>query len=352
MNSNEAREYLLTLKQHYLHKDGYDLNMIFHWNKERVVPVELNLSNIDLSGLMVLGMNFSLLNFYNSNLSKTVFHDCRFIGTSFENSNIQEVHLWGSYLSNANLKNASLKGSNIQSTTFRWCNLKNTDFSDVELGSCNIDSNLNLAKGLDKISHLTPSTVSIKTILKMKDNFSEVFLRGCGLQDKEIEYFKNRKDDESDPYNSCFISYSTKDEEFVVKLHSDLQNKGIRCWKWNCNAKTGNDLWEEIDQAIHKYDKLLLVASKVSLTSPAVNREIERAIRREDELYDQKNKGMYTGSTNVLFPIRLDDYIFENWENPRKADVTKKVIADAREWKKEAEKYTKLVDKLSSDLKK
>jgi hypothetical protein len=29
---------------------------------------------------------------------------------------------------------------------------------------------------------------------------------------------------------SCFISYSTKDQEFAERLHADLQNKGVRCW--------------------------------------------------------------------------------------------------------------------------
>jgi len=30
-------------------------------------------------------------------------------------------------------------------------------------------------------------------------------------------------------FYSCFISYSDKDDDFVQRLHADLQNKGIRC---------------------------------------------------------------------------------------------------------------------------
>jgi hypothetical protein len=29
---------------------------------------------------------------------------------------------------------------------------------------------------------------------------------------------------------SCFISYSTKDQEFADWPHADLQNNAVRCW--------------------------------------------------------------------------------------------------------------------------
>ncbi len=50
-------------------------------------------------------------------------------------------------------------------------------------------------------------------------------------------------------------------------------------------------------------------------------------------------------------PVRLDDYIIDGWEHERKADVVKKVIADARDWDKDSAKYNKVRDKLIKDLK-
>jgi hypothetical protein len=32
----------------------------------------------------------------------------------------------------------------------------------------------------------------------------------------------------------------------------------------------------------------------------------------------------------VLFPICIDDYLFDEWENPRKGDVVSKVAGDFR----------------------
>ena len=96
---------------------------------------------------------------------------------------------------------------------------------------------------------------------------------------------------------------------------------------------------------------MVLIASQASLTSPAVNREIERAIVQEDERETKIHKGELQGTSDVLFPVRLDDYIFNGWEHARKVDVTKKVIADARGWKTDAAKYNKIRDRLIRDLK-
>jgi hypothetical protein len=34
----------------------------------------------------------------------------------------------------------------------------------------------------------------------------------------------------------------------------------------------------------------------------------------------------------VLFPIRIDDYLLDDWDHPRKVDVVSKVIGDFRGW--------------------
>jgi hypothetical protein len=51
----------------------------------------------------------------------------------------------------------------------------------------------------------------------------------------------------------------------------------------------------------------------------------------------------------VLFPIRIDDYIFDKWEHERRADVVKKVVGDFRDWKSH-DAYQKSLLKLLKDL--
>ena len=75
------------------------------------------------------------------------------------------------------------------------------------------------------------------------------------------------------------------------------------------------------------------------MQSGPVNRKIERALNREN------NEGKGT-----LFPIRIDDYIFDAWENERKADVLRKVVGDFSGWDTDAAKYDKAFDKLLKGL--
>jgi len=67
------------------------------------------------------------------------------------------------------------------------------------------------------------------------------------------------------------------------------------------------------------YDKLVVICSEHSLQSPPVIREIERALQKEER--ERKS---------VLFPVRIDDYLLDAWDHPRKADVVSKVVGDFR----------------------
>lgn len=42
---------------------------------------------------------------------------------------------------------------------------------------------------------------------------------------------------------------------------------------------------------------------------------------------------------SIPFPIRIDNFIFEEWEHERKADVLKKVVGDFEGWDQDAAKY-------------
>jgi len=41
---------------------------------------------------------------------------------------------------------------------------------------------------------------------------------------------------------------------------------------------------------------------------------VERAIVQEDERWKKKRSGDYDDSTDVLFPARVDEFIFDGWE--------------------------------------
>ena len=123
--------------------------------------------------------------------------------------------------------------------------------------------------------------ISIGTFYKSQEPVPHVFLRGCGVPDIFIEYIDSltRKPIQ---YYSCFISYSTKDQDFAERLYNDLQGFGVRCWFAPHEIRGGKKLSDQIDDAIRRYDKLLLILSSNSMTSEWVKTEIAKAKTRTE----------------------------------------------------------------------
>jgi hypothetical protein len=204
-----------------------------------------------------------------------------------------------------------------------------TSFSAVDLRN---------VKGLDTIKHQGPSTIGIDTIYLSHGEIPEVFLRGAGVPDIFIDYVRSLTGKALEFY-SCFISYSDQDQRFAERLYADLQTKGVRTWFFPEDAVWGKTVWGEIDRSIRIYDKLVVICSKHSLQSKPVLREIERGLVRED-----KEK------RDILFPIRIDNFIFKEWDHPRKTDVCEKVVGDFSGWDGSADIYDAAFRKLLKAL--
>jgi hypothetical protein len=147
-------------------------------------------------------------------------------------------------------------------------------------------------------------------------------------------------------FYSCFISYSTKDQEFADRLYADLQNQGVRCWFAPHDVKGGKKLHEQIDEAIRRYERLLLILSPNSMSSRWVKTEIRNARKRE--VAEKKR---------VLFPVRLASYEalreWELFEADAGRDLAREIreyyIPDFSEWKNH-DSYVREFEKLLRDL--
>ena len=205
---------------------------------------------------------------------------------------------------------------------------------------------LSVAKGLESVTHGGPSTIGIDTVYASRGRIHEVFLRGAGVPDEFITYIRSLVGRPIEFY-SCFISYSTKDQDFAERLHADLQAKGVRCWFAPEDIQGGRKLHEQIEQAIRHYDKLLLVLSEHSMGSEWVKTEIYHA--GQDEIRSQRRK---------LFPISLVDFQTVREWTAFDADTGKDMGREVREyfvpdfsaWK-EHDAYQKAFDRLLRDLK-
>ncbi len=131
-------------------------------------------------------------------------------------------------------------------------------------------------------------------------------------------------------YQSCFISYSTKDDEFARRLHSRMREDKLRVWFAPEDLKGGDKLLPQIDRAIQVHDQLLLVLSEQSLKSEWVKTEIRKARQAEHREHRRK-----------LFPIRLVSFSrLEKWQclasDPDEdlaAEVRSYHIPDFSNWK-------------------
>ena len=203
--------------------------------------------------------------------------------------------------------------ANLTRATLSEVSLRETIFSDT---------NLTAVQGLETCDHSGPSTLDHRPLAK-SGPLPLAFLRGCGLSDWEIEATRLYQPTLADPdltnvlyriyslrsaipiqYYSCFISYSSVDEAFCRRLHDRMQEVGLRTWFAPEDMRWGQKLHEQLDHAIQRFDKLLLVLTETSMHSSWVEFELRTALAREQR---QQRR--------VLFPLRLVDFAaIQTWQ--------------------------------------
>lgn len=139
-------------------------------------------------------------------------------------------------------------------------------------------------------------------------------------------------------YYSCFLSYSAKDQIFVERLNSDLQEAGVRCWLDSQEVRIGDSIVDTIDRGIQDQDRVLLVLSSASVSSSWVKHEVAKAFEIE-----VKRK------QSILFPLRLDDSVFKSSEPLFSRLLSTKHIADFEDWNHD-DKYRRAFSRLLREL--
>lgn len=249
--------------------------------------------------------------------------------TILRNATLNKSDLRWADFSNADLIGASLRDANLYATTFRGANLREVDFG----GACLYETNLNFAhlddvnfgrsklkstyflnvdlsksKGLDKVRHDGPSTISMDTLFRSHGNIPASFLQGTGAPDAFIEFYETFSSGDIE-YYSCFISYSGSDQEFAHKLHADLRREGIRAWLVPDDMKIGDPILPGSYQAIPSDAKLLLVLSKNSVNSDWIELEVNQTLEHERRTYE--DMGDDEPPVAILLPIMIDSSINE-----------------------------------------
>jgi uncharacterized protein YjbI with pentapeptide repeats len=324
---------------------------------------EANLSQANLLAANLRNAKLSQANFGDANLMVANLGGADLSGANLTKTNFTKARLSGMSLRRADLSGARLTGTNLTKSNlvearFIGVDLIGTIFSETRVGTTVFaSSDLSRIIGLESVDHRGPSHISVDTFILSEGKIPEVFLRGCGLSDADIEYAKLSNPDlgseeikkilfkirdfraaKALQISPLFISYSHANSQFVDKIGDKLVEKGIRYWRDVHEIKTG---WMEkqIDRANRQNPTVVLVLSKDVLSSDWVEHEVRTARSLEKEM-----------GRDVLCPIALDDgWKDRHWPKRLIEQVMTYNILDFSAWKDDS-KFDHMVPKLIDGL--
>jgi len=306
--------------------------------------IRANLSEATLSRADLGRAYLTRANLTRADLSGAYISFAKLDEANLSLANLGTADLGGADLSGANLTGARLGGAFLSYANLTRARLATADLTGAVLaGTTLVDTDLTGASGLDSCRHLAPSSLDFPT-LQRSHPLPLSFLRGCGLPDALIDALPSPLAQRT--YHSCFISYSTKDQNFASHLYADLQSNGVRCWYAPHDIQAGKTIHEQIRKAIGEQDRLLLVLSEHSMSAEWVKTEIAEARHREA-----------TQGTRMLFPIRLVDFErIKHWQcfdadtgKDSAREIREYFIPDFQHWQKPAA-YRQALDRLLRDL--
>jgi hypothetical protein len=287
------------------------------------------------------------------------------------------MNLYGANLSGADLRIANLMGAILRVANLMGANLSGADLSGADLTGAKFNKarmgvtffgvvDLSQARGLEAVVHDFPSSIGVDTLaLTLRGSGGQFtvgqlkFFQEAGVPPTLLEYLPSLLETYPLQFYTCFVSYSGRDDAFATQLNQNLNEAGVKTWKWDLDAVPGRDLRENVDRAIRNYDKMILVCSINSVTSGPVEREIERALQNEEQLMAAKGErareALAAGreppyvDTDVLVPVRLDDTIFQ-WTSHFAPDVKRRMISDFTDAPPGSDKYKRELLKLINAL--
>jgi uncharacterized protein YjbI with pentapeptide repeats len=295
-----------------------------------------DLRNADLAEAEFSGATLRWAGFKWSRLRGTRFISCNMRASTFNQALLEAV-----VFENVDLRDCFFERTLLQSVTFSGVKVAGSEWGGAILANCDLS-------GLDGLSDAycsSPVSIGIDSLVLTLDgnggHFSghqRDFLVRAGTAPVVLDYLPSLVETRPIQFFSCFVSYGTEDRVFADKLYRDLKRRGIRCWKYDEDAIIGRRVWANIDRAIAGHEKTIVICSKSSLTRPGVQREIERALQKEDALKREitANPSRTGKDSDVLVPVRLDDYVLEEWEHERHADVIAHHVGDFKDWKRDA----------------
>ena len=271
-----------------------------------------------------------------ANLSLARLDGAALRGVALRGASLDGASLVDADLSRADLRDASLRGAFLNGTNLTQANLAGADVTGAEF-SRTLLANVDLSRmtGLDDIRHLGPSEVSMSTLIASSFEIDPAFLRRAGVSRGLIEDLA-RGQRFAGSYETCFLSYSSKDREFATRLYAALTDAGVRVFWDHFDVLPGEALERQIAEAIREHRRLLVVLSPASMASDWVEREVRMArLHRRESLLPvrlcsiEEIDAWIDGRSDVAYLAELPIQSFEDWRTAASFDHALSLVLKA-----------------------
>jgi uncharacterized protein YjbI with pentapeptide repeats len=302
---------------------------------------ESNLTNALFNGANMRGADLRGADFSGADLDRAVLSDADLSGANFTNANLQRTSLIGANLSGANFTGANFSGANLVRSNLSDAVLNEADLFQTQVWGCNMsgsnvsgaalgytvfqDCDLRSVIGLEQLRHDAPSSIGVDTIYRSGGLLPAAFLAGAGVP-SSVSLLQDAIAAAPPSLTECYIACRDGDEEFALKLSSDLSGLGVNTWVFSQHAR-GNALvsrlsssdQEEVERWLRNYDKLIVVASSRALDTEAILNDITAA-RNKQQSADRW----------LLYFVAPDDGLMRPGGRAARAMAAENIIFDLR----------------------
>lgn len=323
-------------------------------NFRRALLVGAKLARADLSGANLSEADLTRANLKAAVLNKTDFRRANCFKTLLSETDateadFQRTNLNGADLSKGQLTRASFVEADFSKAEMSDANVMGADFSRARFqdthgsrlicgwtrwGNCDLTQ----LTGLNTATHRGPSSVGLDTWIRSRGQIAAEFLRGSGLPDDFVAALQAIPCSST----SCFVRFSHEDLSFAERIAESLRAVGQVCWLDEMPDAGRSEPPLEAQFDSQTPSKVLLLASKSSLTSPWIETEVGRLLEREQLLKKETNQEI-----KILLPLLLDGFLFGgDAKGKHDKAIATRVVADFNGWRRNDTKFDEVFPKV------
>jgi hypothetical protein len=219
---------------------------------------QANLYKADLSGAIIMYASFTSADLSYANLSYTSLVETDFVEAKLHCTNLQDANLTGSALFGTLFLEAEVSGVDFTDTMMCQTVLASIDFSK--------------AGGFHSVIHRGPSHISVDTLMTSRAVLPDVFLRGLGIPENFIQSLQALPTSMKNlPW--AYVIHSQWERNIAMRLHTDLQHFGMRCWLFEYSVDSQGNWLQSVDdtyvlKTMLQDDRFILLCTKRVLESP------------------------------------------------------------------------------------